>query len=451
MANSSILVLLIAISYALVTIPIRKQSKEGLIIGAWSYNATSYLKNYANIQYYAQIYAGSPPQLFNVQVSTASPWLWIPSKKCQFSCHKSSNYFDPFQSSTYKLLGENYKVTYGMGFIQGDLASESFSIGDNNALFIKGQAFLLIHQDGGFNGALYDGILGLEYGGTSFGYPNFLDNLLIQGQIARRMFSVYLGDNDFLGNYYDGSAVIFGGYDLETYANSPEIKYANLYQINGKWQVQLSNLRVNNYPVSSNSFQAYFDVGTTLIYAPQAEFNSIINKIAMAGQCGIQDNWLVCDCGTYYDINNYPSISFVLGSAHSFSLEPQNYFYKYGTSCYLLFAINPSNAWFIGDVFMRKYYTIFDADYARIGFALAKTKKFTKLSSFLGADVSGIDGGRIEDQEKLEPQKGFQISTILFYVLISGILLGLLSGFIYLFCNNQKGNYQGFHYEKIRA
>mmetsp|Transcript_397 Transcript_397/g.425 ORF Transcript_397/g.425 Transcript_397/m.425 type:complete len:263 (+) Transcript_397:556-1344(+) len=262
------------------------------------------------------------------------------------------------------------------------------------------------------------------------------------------MFSVYLGDNDFLGSYYDGSAIIFGGYDLETYAQSSEIKYVNLHQINGKWQVQLSNLKVNNYPVSPNYFQAFIDVGTTLMHAPQAEFNSIINTIAMAGQCRVEDNWLVCDCGMYYDINNYPSISFVLGSVHSFSLEPQNYFYKYGTSCYLLFGISPSpNAWIIGDVFLRKYYTIFDADYARMGFALAKTKKFTKLSSFLGADVNPINGAK----EQPEPQKGFQISTILFYGIISGILLGFLSGFIYLFFNIQNKNSEKFYYQKINA
>ncbi|CAG9333911.1 unnamed protein product [Blepharisma stoltei] len=464
----SIAVLLIAASSAYIKIPLKNlaENPKQLIVENYSTNPstvewtpTSYLKNYINMQYFAQIYIGSPPQLFNVQISTASPWLWIPSTKCQFSCHKCSNYFDFLLSSSYKLLSQNYKIYYGAGFIRGDLSSESFSIGDNKGLFIKNQTFILVNQDGGFNDAIYDGILGLEYNSQWLKYPTFLDNLKRQGQISRKIFSVFLSDNGFSGIQSDGSAIIFGGFDLESYSENQDIQYVDLLQNNGRWQTSLSELKVDGDQITSRNSEATFGIGIGLMYAPQAEFNSIYKELSDEGDCWIENSFVLCDCGESYKLDDYPEISFVLGLDHKFTLEPQNYFYKYGSKCYLLFGVNPIEyGWIIGDVFMRKYYTIFDADFGRIGLALAKTRKFVKAVDYVAYDKNEanlseetfLKKSEIAYQNSNSDGISIKNADVFIYQACFLVVFGISISFICCICN-RRSDEEASYYEKIYA
>lgn len=61
-------------------------------------------------------------------------------------------------------------------------------------------------------------------------------------------------------------------------------------------------------------------------------------------------------------------MQFNLGADYVFTIKPEYYFLKVGNSCQLLMSTMDAPFWIMGDVFIRKYYSIFDMDQGRIGF-----------------------------------------------------------------------------------
>lgn len=166
--------------------------------------------------------------------------------------------------------------------------------------------------------------------------------------------------------------MIFGDYDLSSYASTKDIKYVKVYQETGFWAVLISDIKVNLNKIESLAYVAIVDTGSSLIDIPEYDLFILIWKIRSFGECWKEFEYLICDCGVNYHINDYPSVSFTLGSEHSFKLDSTDYFLKQSDLCLLLFANSPyQDVWILGDVFIRKYYTIFDAEESRLGFALS--------------------------------------------------------------------------------
>ncbi|UZJ56996.1 hypothetical protein CBS101457_006316 [Exobasidium rhododendri] len=321
------------------------------------------LTDFLNAQYFADISIGTPPQDFKVILDTGSSNLWVPSKECSsIACFLHTKY-DHSASSTYKTNGTEFKIQYGSGAMEGFISQDTLTIGD---LTIKKQDFAEATSEPGLAFAFgkFDGILGLAYDTISVDgvVPPFY-NMINQGLIDEPVFAFYLGNSEA-----EGGEAVFGGVDPDHYTG--KITYAPLRR-KGYWETELNKITLGEDEMELDNTGAAIDTGTSLIALP-TDISEIINKEIGATK-GWQGSYSV-DCAK---IPSMPDLTFTIDNK-DYTLTAKDYILQTSeSSCLSAFTgldIPPPMGpiWIVGDVFLRKYYTVYDLGKNAVGFAKAK-------------------------------------------------------------------------------
>ena len=324
------------------------------------------INNYQNLQYNGIVSLGSKQKDFRCVFDTGSSWLWVPDKS--LNNNNFSNRFDCKESDTCTTIGENIILTYGQGGGNAYLIQDQVALGDN--LTIDNQMFLLATEIHDFGEYFSDGICGLGFTSLSQGYPTFIDNLQKQQLIKRRMFSFYLNNN--LSN--DGnplSELIIDGYDTK-YMKNKENGFTYIDVIDDNfWAVSMSGLLIDHISVPIKNNKALIDSGTSLIGIPTDDFNILFNIITEEyGKTCFLDEYQLLNC-VCSNVNEFPLLKLMLGN-ELFVIEAIDYILYYSQTCiFLLQQLDYEKHWILGNVFMRNYYTLFDQDNMKIGFASA--------------------------------------------------------------------------------
>lgn len=323
------------------------------------------IKDYSNAQYYGEVKIGTPAQTFTVVFDTGSSNLWVPKVQCQncgyWFIHGGKSKFDKAKSSTYQADGSDFHIEYGSGDVQGYFSVDTVTLADD--IVVKNQKFAEVQNAGGLGiGYImgkFDGILGLGFEGLSLGgATTVFKNAIDQGLVNQPVFAFDLGDE------MDGELTI-GGYDDSKFKG--EITWVPLSEPK-YWQVAIDSIKLGDY--SSTVTSGIVDSGTSLITGPSSE----VMKIAMS--VGAMPNLLgqySIDCAK---VPNIPSLEFTM-HGKTFTVPGKDLVIESSGMC--VFAMMGMDIpdkdgekmpkWILGDVFMRKYYTIFDYAQERVGLA----------------------------------------------------------------------------------
>jgi len=318
------------------------------------------IEDYQNSQYYGQITLGTPGQKFNVIFDTGSSDLWVAGSTCGSSCGKHATY-NSAKSSTYQANGTAFNIMYGSGPVSG---YESVDVLSSGGLNVKNQEFAEVTDATGLGMAYkigkFDGILGLAFPILSVNkVPTVFENMFNQGVIPANEFSFYLGTASGMKG-----ELLLGGTDPKYYTG--EITYTPLKAAT-YWEVTLDKLTIGGveYGVGDN---AIVDSGTSILTGP----TSVVSAFAASiGAKAINSAEYMVDCNA----PNLPNFVYTLNGV-DYTLEPSDYLIPDGTLCLLgmmgMDIPRPTGPlWIMGDVFMRKYYTVFDVANKRVGMALA--------------------------------------------------------------------------------
>ena len=320
------------------------------------------LTDFLNAQYFAEIELGTPAQKFSVILDTGSSNLWVPSESCtSIACFLHRRY-DSSESRTYQKNGSEFEIQYGSGSMTGFVSNDVLRIGD---LVVKGQDFAEATSEPGLAFAFgrFDGILGLGYDTISVNgvVPPFYQ-MVNQGLLDNPVFAFYLGDSAS-----NGGEATFGGVNPEHYEG--RITYAPVRR-RGYWEVALNKIAFGDEELELKNTGAAIDTGTSLIAMP-TDVAEILNK-----EIGAQRSWsgqYTLDCDK---VDKLPPLTFYF-DGKPYTINGTDYVLNLQGTCVSAFMgmdmpppVGPLGI--SGDVFLRRFYTVYDLGRDAVGFAPAK-------------------------------------------------------------------------------
>jgi len=330
--------------------------------------------------YIAIVKVGTPAQTVSLVLSTGSSDLWLLDDSSTTCLQKNASCITPFNSGTSQTLSTvsvgGFDIAYADGSsARGNYIKDAIFIGEENMILQMGLAL---------NSSINYGIMGIGYDSgeatSNLTYPNFLDELILDGYINSKAYSLWLNDLES-----STGCILFGGIDTQKY-------YGTLYSMpihlssTGLYDafnvlitaISLTPQIGSNIALTNSSFSevVLLESSTTLIYLPDNIVDQIysIFNVSTVDECP----WVDCkfanssfmsvafESGSVIDIP-YTEIIFKSGVPNPLPAVLQDL--TFSDVCY--FAIQPagSSPNILGQFFLRSAYVVYDLTNNRIGIA----------------------------------------------------------------------------------
>lgn len=330
--------------------------------------------------YYANLTLGTPAQSLRLHIDTGSSDLWVNTASSSF-CEESSNpcdggTYDSSQSSTYKLVNNDFNISYvdGTG-ASGDYVSDTLSFGGvslSNFQFGIGEV-----------SSSSEGVLGIGYmtnevqvqraGGET--YPNLPQALLNANHITSNAYSLWLNDLDS-----STGEILFGGVNTDKY--SGDLSTIPILSTDGEYfelAIALTGVKNAGTDLSSSSLPAavLLDSGATLTYLPDDITQDIYNTVQAVYQTDVGAAYAPCSLA-----DSTSTVEYTFSGA-TISVPYNELFLSAGTNNFgepitfsdgteaCLFGIAPANGGMavLGDTFLRSAYVVYDLSNNEISLA----------------------------------------------------------------------------------
>ncbi|CAO4385754.1 unnamed protein product [Caenorhabditis nigoni] len=337
------------------------------------------LSDYSNAQYYGPIVIGTPPQNFQVLFDTGSSNLWVPCANCPFgdiAC-RMHNRFDCKKSSSCTATGASFEIQYGTGSMKGTVDNDIVCFShDTTFCTDKTQGLACATSEPGitFVAAKFDGIFGMGWDTISVNkIAQPMDQIFANSAICpNQLFAFWLSrDANDIAN---GGEITLCDTDSNHYTGN--IAWEPLVS-EDYWRIKLGAVSIQGTTFTNGPMDSIVDTGTSLLTGPSDIIKKIQHKI---GAIPLLNGEYEVACSK---IPSLPNITFTLGG-QNFDLQGKDYILQLsngngGMTCLSGFMGMdiPAPAgplWILGDVFIGRFYSVFDHGNKRVGFATSKSK-----------------------------------------------------------------------------
>jgi len=326
------------------------------------------LKNTDMVEYFGQVSVGG--QNFAVVYDTGSGILWVPGAGCHLTACTTHEQLKTNKDIT--LETEKVDIKYGTGHMSGQRAVGDVAVG---GVTVKNQDFLVSTAEYGavFDSGRFDGVFGLgksklaqilrtDDDSEDRAMPFYI-NAIKQNLLQKPIFSFYISPGTKPG------AVVIGGTNAKLYKGP--IKYHE-GQSHTYWMMNVESIAAGTDPAdevdtsgAEDGLQGIADTGTSLLVIPEKFIGKILHKFQVKDDCSNMDE--------LSDLRI--KMKDVTGELITYTLTPQEYILKYGSSCKTGIALmtlklpGKHPAMIMGDTFLRSYYSVYNHENGQIGFA----------------------------------------------------------------------------------
>ncbi|KAF9548637.1 Vacuolar protease A [Mortierella hygrophila] len=366
--------------------------------------------------YTMDISLGSPGHIFNVQIATGTSSLWVPSSKCSSPTCRLHPQFNSSASWSFHPLEGRFNIPTSnpynhhhhhhhhhsceqrvKGELSGTVGEDTLSIG-GGVIEILGQSFGEVVQEhgGGLKSALrdgqVDGVLGLGFDARAATGRPFLLNLVDQDLLQRAVFGVYLSRHDGDDEGDDegtirGSQLTLGG--LDPAHRLVDIQWHEVTRTaQGQWTIELTAFALRREAFEIDG-QAVIDTGFPYIALTRYQAEMINLQIG-ASETSPGSGMYELPCRsvpTLFDFIILFGLEEYQLKGHEYVLRPTSKDDGRSGGAERLrrtrkemcqsaimgmdFSKESGVIAVFGQVFMRKYYSAYDLEDHKIGFALA--------------------------------------------------------------------------------
>ncbi|KAG9258591.1 aspartic peptidase domain-containing protein [Emericellopsis atlantica] len=404
------------------------------------------LNNITGGGYYSEFEIGTPPQQISFLLDTGSSDTWVNSVEadlcndeelqtyngfCQTQCKyfplpllTSESHFDPDESSTFETVnGEDFDIQYlDSRRIQGEYFKDTVTFGD---VEVTGQRMGLALQS-----VRPTGIMGLGLSvnvASTREYPTIIDNLVDQGHINTRAYSLYLNDIDT-----DAGALLFGGIDQKKFIGNLATLPLQSDALAGTSQITSFNVEIQGFDVVSPDGEktvnipnldslAILDSGSTISLLPNDQVQDLWDEFGVLSFIDVLAPFIDCayrgDKGQGYKFEfrfdgktiSVPMDEMVIDAYSDvqdiFKSDPtlRQYFGDWDGACMFGigstsdFGIDDDQFTLLGATFLRSAYVVYDLANEQLGIAQAN------LNS-TDTDIVDIEEGDLPDVTGVESQ-----------------------------------------------
>ena len=359
---------------------------------------------------------GTPASQYSFLFDSGSTKTWIKDSNCR-DCGGTYN---TNASTTFLLTNDTESsVTYADGTsVSGPMAQDSVSL---NGLRVEKYQFILARKLSPQNSSLaqYQGISG--FGPTSTESKSFFSSIFDAHPTLAPVVSY------FIDNSQTNGGLILGGIDTARFSGRLAVQEIVTSSKGGfdSFSLPLDSIKVGEYSVPLTSARSLLiDTGTSLTVLPldiATEINERLNLVSLGEDFpGLFGTY--CPDGIIPE--GMPNITIIMGKVklkitpdvYSFLITDRN-------TTYCISGIQGTTDGYsiIGNVFLRRYYTVFDLHHKRIGFATCNREPKVK-SSIIAANLTQEVVG-LADPNSVFGETSSESFGHMIYVNIYGIII----------------------------